>query len=505
MAVGKVNLVDAYYTELTNLLTTGKCSYNMPISKYVEKNFNSLMKKASAETTSEKALMQMDRLVKETQAYLDTKDSMDADYTEYLINRKCTPWQKEYFTDNAKRIVNQSGRRAGKSYGNALKAIKHCLVGSDMINGIVKVRSAVIVGLTKEKVGDQYWQLIKDTIDECHIKTQKVDNSSYEITFSNGARLVLRGNNSKAEREKLRGDEYSLIIIDEAQSQQGLRYMMDSIFEPIAYARDSQIILSGTGALVLGCYWQEVTDGKLANKWKHYKVTMKDNPTIADPENVLQKVLEEKGWTEDEPEFVREYLGENCYDSTRTVLPNRKYYDALPKNAVWEQCIIGVDYGFSDYNSFVPVLVANDGKRYVVGVYKANHLSASDLVKKSIEIKQWAESLKIPKILFVADTSDQSISQDMWRQGVKIQNCYKSDERLQWSKLKERLATGDLLIEKDGIIDEEAAKTVWKFDEEKRQVIYEIDDDVYHPESLDALKYANFYIDTKKLSKTNFN
>ena len=106
--------------------------------------------------------------------------------------------------------------------------------------------------------------------------------------------------------------------------------------------------------------------------------------------------------------------------------------------------------------------------------------------------------------MFVADTSDQSISQDMWRQGVCIQNCYKSDERLQWSKLKERLATGDLLIEEGGTIDDECGKTVWKYDEEKKQVIYEIDDDVYHPESLDALKYANFYIDTKKSSKTNF-
>lgn len=502
--VGKVNLVDAYYTELTNLLTTGKCSYNMPISKYVEKNFNSLMKKASAETTSEKALMQMDRLVKETQAYLDTKDSMDADYTEYLINRKCTPWQKEYFTDNAKRIVNQSGRRAGKSYGNALKAIKHCLVGSDMINGIVKVRSAVIVGLTKEKVGDQYWQLIKDTIAECHIKTQKVDNSSYEITFSNGARLVLRGNNSKAEREKLRGDEYSLIIIDEAQSQQGLRYMMDSIFEPIAYARDSQIILSGTGALVLGCYWQEVTDGDMASKWRHYHVTMADNPTIANPDEVLKQVLEDKGWSENDPEYIREYLGKNAYDETRTVLPNRKYYDALPKEKVWEKCVVGLDYGFEDTNAFVPVLVANDGSRYVANVFEGNHMGASDIVKKANEIKEWAEGLKVPNILFVADTNDQSISQDIWRQGVKIQNAYKVDERLQWSKLKERLATGDVLIEKDGLVDNEASRTVWCYDEETKKIIYEIDDDVFHPNVLDALRYANYYLDTRKTSKTNF-
>ena len=504
MAIKKINLVDCYYTELESLLTTGKTKQNTPIGTYITKNFNSLMKKADAEKTAEKALIMMDKIVHDTQDYLNSKNQQDADYTEYLINRKCIPWQKEYFTDNAKRIANQSGRRAGKSYGNALKAVKHCLEGYDLVGKTMKPRYAVIVGLTKEKVQDQYWDLIKSTITECHIMTTKIDNAALEITFASGAKLALRGNNSKAEREKLRGDEYSLIIIDEAQSQQGLRYLMNSIFEPIAYARDSQIIVTGTGALLLGSYWQEITDGDLAPKWRHYHVNMKDNPTIADPEHVLQEVLQDKGWTDTDPEYVREYLGENCYDSTRIVIPNKKYFDKLPENVIWEQCIVGVDYGFSDYNSFVPILVSNTGKRYATHVYKANHLAASDLVKKAVEIQKWAESLKIPKIMFVADTSDQSISQDMWRQGVKIQNAYKSDERLQWSKLKERLATGDLLIEEKGVLDEECARTVWKYDEETKKVIYEIDDDVFHCEALDALKYANFYIDTKKLSKTNF-
>ena len=159
MALRQVNLVDAYYTELESLLTTGDTKYSMPISNYVKKKFTSLMKKASPERTSEKALLMMDKIVKETQEYLNSKNRQDADYTEYLINRKCIPWQKEYFTDNAKRIANQSGRRAGKSYGNALKAIKHCLEGYDMVGTVMKPRFAVIVGLTKEKVQDQYWQL----------------------------------------------------------------------------------------------------------------------------------------------------------------------------------------------------------------------------------------------------------------------------------------------------------------------------------------------------------
>ena len=95
-------------------------------------------------------------------------------------------------------------------------------------------------------------------------------------------------------------------------------------------------------------------------------------------------------------------------------------------------------------------------------------------------------------------TNDQSLSQDIWRQGVKIVNAYKTDERLQWSKLKEALATGNLLIKEKDIIDDECSKTVWKYDEENKKVIYEIDDDIFHPDALDALRYANYYLSTKK-------
>lgn len=499
--IKSVNLEDAYYQSLVEVLTTGKTALNMPINTFVKKNIDTLLKKASDPHSANVAVRTLTDLVKETQDYIDSKEIQDADYTEYLISRKLIPWQKDYFVDNARRIAVQAGRRSGKTYANALKAIKHCLAGQDLINGVYKFRKVVIVGLTKEKCQEQYWQLIKDTIDECHINTSKIDNGSLQILFSNGSSIKLSGNNSKAEREKLRGDEYSLIIIDECQSEQGLRYLMESIFEPIAYGRDSQIILSGTGALILGSYWQEITDGQQAAKWRHYHTTMKDNPTIANAEDILNQVLEDKNWTETEPEFVREYLGQNCYDTTRTVIPFRKYYDELPKDSVFERAVIGLDYGYADSAAFVPVLISNDGRRFVANVQKSTKLSASELVTIANEINEWCKSLKIPNIIFIADTNEQSISKDIWRCGIKIQNAYKVDERWQWSKLRENLQNGTLLIRENDIIDKECSQTVWKYDEDNKQIVYEIDDNVFHPDALDALRYANDYIDKKRNMK----
>lgn len=478
----------------------------MPISTFAKKNVDTLLKKASDPHSANVAVKTLTDLVKETKDFLESREQQDADYTEYLINRKLIPWQKEYFVDNARRLTMQSGRRSGKTYANALKALKHCLVGSDYISGIYKTRKCVIVGLTKEKCQEQYWQLLKDTIKECHINTIKIDNAMLSIMFSSGATLKLCGNNSKAEREKLRGDEYSLIIIDEAQSQQGLRYLMESIFEPIAYGRDSQIILSGTGALILGSYWAEITEGSLAPKWRHYHNTMKDNPTIANADEVLKQVLIDKGWTEDEPEYIREYLGQNAYDKTRTVIPVRRYYeDEDVKGKIFEKCVVGVDYGFDDMNAMIPILVDNSGKMYIMNDWHANGQGASDIVAKAKEIDEWARGLKIPEVIFVADSSDNSISQDIWRQGVKIQQAYKLDSKMQWSYLKEYMARGDLLIKKGSYIDQEAMQTVWQFDEDAKRIIYDIDDQVFHPNGLDATRYALYYLITKLRGKRTFN
>ena len=472
----------------------------MPVSRLAEKNFKTLMNKATDPSSAETAITQLDRIVHDTQNYIDGKNALDADFAEFLISRELFTWQKDYLVDKANRITLQCGRRSGKSYANAMKALAHCLYAKDVINNVDKFRSAVIVGLTKDKVQQQYWQLLKTMIDKCHLPIDKIDNGDLSIRFANGATLKLAGNNSKADREKLRGDEYSLMIIDEAQSQQGLRYLMESIFEPIAYARNSSIVLSGTGALILGCYWQEVTDGDQSPKWKHYTATMKDNPTVANADKVLEQVLKDKGWTVDDPEYIREYLGQNCVESTRSIIADRHYYDTLP-DLVYEKCIVGTDYGWNDKTSFVPVLIANNGKCFVVDEFSSSHMSASEIVDKAKEIEEhFRTKYKVPEIMLIADTSDQTISADIYRCGIKICNAYKVAERLQWSYLRDACRTGDILLKKGGIVDKECDKAVWKYDEDTKQIIQEPDDDVFHPESLDALKYAYYYIKTKKVS-----
>lgn len=478
------NLLDLYYGAVYDLMTTGKTN-KTPISRFVEAGYNKL---------ESNSLSTIEHIVKDTAKYY-ADNKVDTDFIEYRISKLLFGWQKDLIADKAKKITLLCGRRAGKSYAEAALAVVHCLSGYDTTNGYKKDRKVAIIGLTVAKCANVFWQPILHFADLTGLK-YKPNGSDYSVTFSNNATIQLFGNSSKAEREKLRGSEYSLIIIDEAQSQNGLEYLMTDILEPIIQGRGSTIVLSGTGSLTGYGKWADVTTGDQASIWKHYSATMADNPTIPDYEKALDNVLIEHNWSRDNITFQREYLGKNVIDTSRMVFPTLHYYDTIPKDFIAKGCIVGVDYGFTDYNAFAPV-VYDDNKAYVVEERKFNHASVTQIVNVANELNDIISSRYKVKPLFVADNSDQSISREIFNRGISIQNAYKVDLNMQIDQLRDWLANGSLLIKSNGFIDSEAKQTVWKWNEETKSVLYEIDDDYYHPDIIHALRYAVNYIRAK--------
>lgn len=472
------DLLDMYYSCAYDLLTTGSCD-KTPLSGFVKKAYNKL---------EDSQFSTLQRLVKDTAGYYNNPNE-DAELIEFKLSKRLFGWQKELLVDNAKKITLLCGRRAGKSFGEAGLAVKHCTKGYDKINGYKKPRSVAIIGLTVEKCADVFWQNVLLFAEVSGMK-YKANNSKHEVTFENGAVITLFGNNSKTEREKIRGSEYSMIIIDEAQSQHSLEYLLTDILDPIITGRGSTVILSGTGSLTGYGKWADITTGEEAPLWRHYTATMEQNPTIPDYESALQRVLDEHHWTEDNLTFQREYLAKNVIDTTRMVFPNVHYYEKIPEDFVAVGSITGLDYGWSDYNAFAPVVFDKNFKCYLVKPSKFNHASVTDIVKQAKEIDDYINKTFKVRTIFVADTSDQSISREIYNQGIKIQNAYKVDVKMQINRLQEWLENGTLMIQKDGPVDKECKQTVWKWDSEKKCAIYEIDDDYFHPDIIHALRYA---------------
>ncbi len=492
--------VDCLYNSLAEYFTTGTVSGTSHLGKIIQKDFDTIEKKLAKGQPDLRHIKDIMDITHKVQEYRDNKKATDKDFIEYLLRKNLFEWQKAVFDDYSKKIDLICGRRSGKSYVIVDLMLKHCNEGYDNIeiDGriVKKPRSAVYIGLTLQKAANNVWQLLKDEISRCKIPTLKIDNSAYRIDFANGSFIELAGNSTKAEREKLRGKDSSMFIIDESQSHQGLGYLITSILQPIVKGRNGVMILSGTGPITAGGVWEQVINDAT---WSKHTATMADNPTI--PADALEDVLKDNGWDKDNITYRREYLGQVVYDANRLIIPNRAYFSLDDiTNRTFDACVIGADYGYSDYNVFVPMIRDSLSKKwYVVDIVRKNHLSSTEIANEFLALSKKIETeWKIPKEkqYLVADTSHQQISRDIYNKGFfNVSNALKTNESQQLQDLATDCSLGNVLMIKGSDVDTACNIASWKFDEERQAVIYEIDDLFNHSagisDIIDALKYAN--------------
>ena len=485
-----IDLEEALYTSYRNLLLTGKSGNDTWLGKVLEKDFKALATKETDDAL--KVVKEVRSIAKATNEYFNKKKEGDVDFISFMLDKNLMPWQREVLRDLAKRIVLLAGRRAGKTYEVASHMINHCLKGFDEVNGVKKYREAIYIGLTLEKAAAVIWDILLSTVDKCKIPVKKKDNGLYRIEFANGAAIQLLGNNSKADREKIRGFDSSMFVIDECQSQQGLLYLINSIIGPILKGRDGVLMLSGTAPLSAGTFWEDAING---GTYSVHHATMEDNITIPDHEHALQQVLEENHWTEDNVTFRREYLGEITYDTNLLVYPFRHYYcyEELPKTQ-WRYCYIGVDFGFVDCTAFAPVLIDYEGNMFLVAPFKQPGMSSSAIIDKAKQVTEFINktyNIPMSNIKMVCDNNEQNISRDIYNAGVtNIQCAYKQNQLYQISLVRDCLDSGTLKIQKEDYFDQECNSIVWKWNQEKGSVIYELDDSVFHGDICDAVQYA---------------
>lgn len=486
------DLDEILYSSYAEKFSTGKITQDCWLSKFISNNLDALQKNIKTDpSTSVSSFREINKIVKDTQDYYNSKKANDEDYSKYLLRRDLFDWQKKVFDDSAKKFTLLAGRRSGKSFLVSRLALEHCLESPPIINGVKKYRTAVIIGLTITRTANIYWDTIKSGLEQAHINVAKVDNSEYQVIFSNGNKLILSGNNSKAEREKLRGYDISFCAIDECQSQQGLLYLLESIINPMLKGTNGDLVLLGTAPLMAGTEWERSI---LSDKFTHFHATMEDNPTIPNHEQALQQVLKENNWTRDNITFRREYLGEIAYDSNRLIYGKRKYYTEIPKDFIPTYCYIGVDYGWADYTSFAPIIIDKQGNAYLIKEFKENHIPSSVIVKKmQTLVKEIHKEYSIPvdSIYIVQDSSHQMIGQDFANEGnLNIRNAYKLEQNSQIARVAEALEMGDLLIKENEPFDLECNQFVWQFDEDRKCIIYKIDDNEFHGDIVDSVQYA---------------
>lgn len=418
--------------------------------------------------------------------------SRDYDFIKYRLLKQLYDKQRDVFLDDfISRKIVMCSRRAGKTNLAARLLVKYC----------VEPNIPVLYIHTKfDNAINQCFQLCIDAANEAELPIASSSKNEGLITFANGSTISFKGNPNKAAAPNLRGGKYKLIVIDEIQSQCNLDELVNDVCEPMLVDfENSCFMVCGTPPRIKGTWCEKIWD---QGKWKKYHFTMKDNPFLKDIDNFIKKICEDKKVTEDAPFIQREYYGVmGQYDTEAAVFSYYMCYtDEIPDTFIPTDIAIGTDYGFSDYNSIISLAYNRTTKQaYVIQEKKFNKSTITDIIDACRETFEFCKKFAIERnqnfdfnrIMFYADTNEQSITYEMSvNYKLPIVNCYKHDKKMAISQLSDWCRRGIILVPKDGILADEFERTVYRRDEQDN-ITNEIDDDLFHPDAIDALLYAS--------------
>ena len=213
----------------------------------------------------------------------------DIDFTQFRLQKRLFKEQKDVFNDfTSRRKLAMCSRRAGKTEGNVDEILKVAAKPDSRI---------VYINLTFDNAIEQMYDKVIEEAKRCDISITSDDKNSGIIHFANGSTCHFKGNKDRAQADKLQGFGNRLVIIDEAQSQINMNYLIDTIISPtLMDYEDSVLLLTGTPPRRKGTYFEAAWNNPV---WTKYSWTMFQNPYIKNPDAEINRKCEEKGITRD--------------------------------------------------------------------------------------------------------------------------------------------------------------------------------------------------------------
>jgi len=309
------------------------------------------------------------------------------------------PKQRAFALDPALRIMALVGRGGGKTTGGRARYL---------LKGLTVRRARMLyIATTRPQAEEFMWTPLKD-LDEklglgCHFSETKL-----RMTFpQTGATLRLVGADDRREIEKLRGQPFHEVQVDEGASHkpQILSYLIRRIIGPRLGDFGGSLVIYGTPSHVLGGIFYEGTrNGSETARWyddRHkpefkdwigwssHRWTIQDGAkTIAAMARLWAAALVEKareGWTDDNPIWRREYLGIWAHDDTESIYRYRAHTDEGEQWNQWDperdketgfvklegehNFVYGLDMGHSDPFS-LQILANPEASRELLHVFE---------------------------------------------------------------------------------------------------------------------------------------
>jgi hypothetical protein len=414
-------------------------------------------------------------------------------------------------TDKARFIVACLPRRSGKTMMEAIRAVKLCI---SKPNAVVWYLSFTIsYGIDTFTDG-----CLRGLLKRFDIVAEVNEGGGY-IEFPNGSSISVRGVDDVHSIEKLRGrNPPDLVFLDECQSmrEQILRPMVDNIIRPALLDRAGTLIVTGTPSPVpAGFFYNIWTSGR----WSRHEWSLYDNPTKTSAyyDAFLAKERADRGITEADPSYRREWLGEWAieeelrvykYGAINNVMATRTEFD-LGNGIFGTACIsrhplmsaahkhlwrhaVGIDIGSGDRTAIVVLgQHLNDTHVFQVSEWVINRKQEpvqSDIVNHL----RWVRTEYNPMNYFFdsGGAGGKLFMTTLQRDhGFPfVEAARKTDRRGQIDSVNTWLRTGKLLVPNVSGCAEDMMKTIWDADKLKTGV-WEYSP-TWHPDPAEALRYC---------------
>ena len=273
-----------------------------------------------------------------------------------LILAQCHPHQRDAVLDDARRITFLIGRGGTKTTTMMFRALRK----------LSRIRSGRVVycASSRPMAEELMWSPLKDTCDWLGLEIGKdieFNETKLRLTFlATGTTMRLVGVDDKKEIDKLRGQPFDEVLIDEASvyPPELLDNLVYRVIGPRLGDRLGTIVMGGTpGHILRGLFYDATRIGSTMHRpwaerdkegftdwigWSSHAWSLEDVVALPDAAkrypalvNLHNDHLEEKlrnQWSDDNPIWLREFCGKWSSDNTESVFKFRAHVDGKPWN-----------------------------------------------------------------------------------------------------------------------------------------------------------------------------
>lgn len=379
--------------------------------------------------------------------------------------------QASFIRDESSLVIGFCTRRAGKSYAAGLRLFQAALAHPGS--------SCLYIALTRDSAKKIAWKDVLKTINRKHDLGCKFNGTELSCTLPNGSTIYLLGVDSdEQEKQKLLGQKYSIVIIDEAASFSiDLNELVFGILKPAVADYRGTICLIGTpGNLKKGLFF-DLTSGETKshwsrNGWSCHQWTAFDNPYMsANWKAEINELKANNPRVEETPLFKQHYLGQWVVDDSKLVyryLAGRNDFNgALPARVGEYRYVLGIDLGYENATAWtVGAYHEHDKDLYVLESFKESRLDISAVALRTTALCRKYDFDRIQ----IDNANKQAVEEMRKRHGIPLHAADKTGKSDFIELMNAEFIMGRIKIGPDAHpLKDEYVGLVWDEKTDKRQ------------------------------------